>query len=129
MVSLFATKKDQEAGFEKVLPKFQAAWNKGDVAEFMKLFHADSKMQKAWQIPEKKDKVAAQLAAMIEVFGVIKESKMGVYIERKDRFVVKFVYSKKGEVPGTMVLKLSDGGKWYISDWNIDGQGEPELKQ
>ena len=65
---------------------------------------------------------------MLEAFGEIETMEPGKYIERKDKFVLKVKYKNKGNIPGTMSL-VKDGEKWFIKDWNIDGQGEPELKE
>ena len=87
-------------------------------------------MRKAFDSsPEAKDGIIKEFTEIISQFGEIKSVNVGKFIERKSRYVVKINYATKGLIPGTMSLKQDFDGNWTVLDFNLDGQGEPELKQ
>ena len=114
---------------ESILPDFKKVWNAKDFDGYMDLFHSESKMKKyVANDDKKKAEVKEMWLKLVNEAGVIKEQKIGSYIEKNKRYVVKTEYSIKGLIPGTFDLVKVDG-KWLLKDFNIDGQGEPELKE
>jgi hypothetical protein len=74
-------------------------------------------------------KVGQAFKELFKEFGEAKGSEIRKYIARKGRFVVRVTYARKGMVAGTFAVKTDKSGRWRIADFNIDGQGEPELKE
>lgn len=111
----------------EILPQFKKAWNSGVAKDFMDLFHADCPMKKAYE--NNKERIERALKEMVDGCGNVESFEIRKYIEKKSRYVVWVKYAKKGLIPGTFAVKCDDKGKWLIWDFNIDGQGEPELKE
>lgn len=129
-VSARAGEAEEREGLAKLLPVFESSWNKGDVSKFMALFHADCRMKKAYDSDEQtRKKVGQAFKELFKEFGEAKGSEIRKYIARKGRFVVRVTYARKGMVAGTFAVKTDKSGRWRIADFNIDGQGEPELKE
>ena len=125
-----ADEAEERAALAKLLPEFESAWNQSDVPKFMSLFHPDFRMKKVYEADrQSKNKLEQGLKKLINEFGEIKASETRKYIPRKSRFVVRVTYAKKGVIPGTFVVKTDKFGEWRIADFNIDGQGERELKE
>ncbi len=117
-------------GLEEIMPKWKSAWNAGDAATLYDLFHPKSSMRMRCESnPDGRKTFAKELAAITEECGQIKSYEVGKYIERKDRYVVKILYARKGRLPGTFAVRQTDTGVYLVFDFNIDGQGEPELEQ
>jgi len=128
--TVMAAEKSPEEGLTELLAKWSESWNKGDVAGLMKLHHIDSKIRKSYdQSADAKIEITNEFSELIKQFGAVKSAKPGKFIERKGRHVVKLTYDTKGVVPGTMTLKKDAEGNWLVIDFNLDGQGEPELKE
>lgn len=114
-----AEPKLEREALDDLLPKFSQAWNTGNTGELMKLCAPDSKFSKvefAW-------------GRLAEDFGVIEKTEIRKYIADKTRFVVRVTYTKRGMMPATFAVKQDGAGNWLIADFNIDGQGEPELNE
>ncbi|HUT09314.1 MAG TPA: hypothetical protein VMY42_02365 [Thermoguttaceae bacterium] len=117
-------------GLEELLPEWKSAWNAVDTDRLFKLYHPDSRIRKLLEDnPAKRKAFDDGMSEAVAEFGKIKSYTIGKYIERKDRYVVKAVYTKKGNLPGTFAVKKVDDGTYRVFDFNIDGQGEPELTQ
>ncbi len=115
---------------EELLPKWTKAWNDKRVSALMELQHPENRMVRTYKSSaEGKAKVETGLAEIIAECGAIKSATIGKYIQRKERYVVKIEYAQKGLVPGTMSLKKDAKDTWRVLDFNLDGQGEPELEQ
>jgi hypothetical protein len=118
-----------KAGMEAAMKRHQEAWNKGDVKAFLESFHPTAPVRAVYQNEQKRERMEREFKEMVEQFGPIQKFEVRKFIDRKNRYVVRIEYSKKGMLAGTYTaLKLPDGGwaMWYM---NIDGQGEPELKE
>ena len=125
-----ADEAEEREALAKLLPEFQSAWNKSDVAKLMTLYHNDSRVKKAYDAEASARTKAEQAFKEIQDhFGAIKSHEIRKYIAKKNRFVVRVTYERQGMVPGTFAVKTDKDEKWRISDFNIDGQGEPELKE
>jgi hypothetical protein len=126
---VIAGQAEEKTALAEILPRFKEAWNAGDAKAFMAIFHPDCPVKKAYDKDEKsKDRVHRSFKETVEQFGKVESFEIRKYIERKHRYVVRVTYAKKGMIPGTFAVK-EDGDKgWFILDFNIDGQGEPELK-
>ena len=119
----------EEQALETVLTKWRHAWNKSDAGALLELHHPESRWRKRFDADEDaRKKFVEEFGELVGSLGNIDSWKIGKYIERKKRRVVKIRYEKKGTIPGTFALKRSNG-VWMIDDFNIDGQGEPELTQ
>jgi len=114
-----AEPKLERKALEDLLPRFSQAWNTGNAGDLMKLCDPNSKFGKdefGW-------------AKLAEQFGEIEKTEIRKYIADKTRFVVRVTYSKDGMVPGTFAVVQDANGNWLIADFNIDGQGEPDLNE
>jgi hypothetical protein len=121
---------DERAALGEVLPKFQTAWNARDMATFIGLFHPDNPMRRAYEKDESaREGMAKQFKALQDAFGDVKSFEIRGYIAKKKRFVVRVTYEKMDVVAGTFAVRKNDEGAWCVDDFNIDGQGEPELKE
>jgi hypothetical protein len=121
---------EEKAALEAILPTFQTAWNSGKIADLLALFDPNGRMRKAYDTnADAKTAIETDFAAMVADFGAIKSSEIRVYIERKTRWVVRTTYEKEGVLAGTFAVAKDADGKWWITDLNVDGQGEPELEQ
>jgi hypothetical protein len=129
VLSASASEKAKDEALSQLLPKWVNAWNNSDIAGLMALQHPDSLLLRDYGSAGAKAKIDGQLKQIITTFGQIKSAVIGKFIQRKDRYVVKIEYAGKGLVPGTMAVKQGKDGTWLISDVNLDGQSEPELKE
>jgi len=125
---VFRIDPDERIGLDSVLPRFKSAWNSGDMAELMDLFHSGSDMRKAYESDgQLREKRGVPLEQMTEAFGEVESWDIGKYIARKGSYVVRVRYAKRGVVPGTFSAHVTDSGEWLLTSFNIDGQAEPEL--
>ena len=121
---------EEKAGLAKILPRFKEAWNTGQAKGFIAIFHAESRMRKAYEKDDEAKKAFERsFKQMVEEFGKVESFEVRKYIEKKGRYVVRVTYIKKGMIPGTFAVKGNDQDGWFILDFNVDGQGEPELKE
>lgn len=128
--NLFAGTEEEKAALAKILPRFQEAWNAEKPKDFMALFDADYRMKKAYEKDDAvKQDFERSLKQTVQDFGNIESFEIRKYIEKTGRFVVRVKYAKKGVIPGTFAVKGRDKDAWFLLDFNIDGQGEPELKE
>jgi hypothetical protein len=125
--SATAGEAEEREGLAKLLPGFKSAWNKGELSEVMSFFQSECQLRKAYDADPKK--AERQWKELVKEFGEVKSSEIRKYIAGKGCFVVRVTYARKGMVPGTFAIKTDKSGQWRIVDFNIDGQGEPELKE
>lgn len=121
--------KEERDALEIILPQFRAAWNSRNADALMSVFHPENRVRKKCGMSdEMKKECMRDFSKTVEAFGEAQGYEIRKYIQRKGRYVVRVTYTKKGVVPGTFAVKRNEDGKWLILDFNIDGQGEPELK-
>ncbi len=128
VMSTYADEKSNREGVEFVIDAFMESWNEGDLPRFVGLFHPDSKTRQSWYDKSQREELHTEFIDTKETFGKMESYKVGLYIERKDRIVLRINYSKRASVSGTISMAKS-GDTWGIADWNIDGQVEPELRK
>jgi len=91
-------------GVSFVIEDFMGAWNDEDIPRFVGLFHPESQIRKSWIDESKREKISKEFVKMTKSLGKMKGHKIGHYLERKDRIVLKIEYSKGGSIPGTISL-------------------------
>lgn len=114
---------------EEFLPKWTEAWNSADIGKLIDQYHPDNKGRIAFNLAPTKEMVTKAFSEQVAAYGKIKSATVGKLIAASSKYVVKIEYEKKGVVPGTMELKKDLSGNWKVIDFNISGQGEPELKE
>jgi hypothetical protein len=121
---------EEKAAIEKLLPKFQEAWNSGEPTEVMGLLDPDSKARQKYEKQTvTKPQVVKEFKRMMAEFGDVESFEIRKYIAAKSCYVVRVKYASKGVIAGTFAVKKNEQGVWALFDINIDGQGEPELKE
>jgi hypothetical protein len=114
---------------EEVASRWQLAWNAGDQAKLVALYHPDNELHRAYKTNEQaRSQIETEFGKLRREWGDITSYSVGTYIERSHRHVVKLTYTNKGTVPATFGLRRR-GDDWLVHGFNIDGQGEPELEQ
>ena len=112
------------------LPVWHAAYNDPNPEVVGRLFGPSSHIGVFDEMSdEEKGKFREGFTGLKQHFGDITAMELGVFIERKSRYVFKATYSNAGFVPGTITLEQIGDGTWKVANFNIDGQGEPELNQ
>lgn len=120
----------QKRGLEGVLVQWKTCWNAVDQQGLIALHHPESKLRRAYESkPEARSEITKEFVTMLDECGNITDYEIRKYIGRKKRFVVRVTYKKKSCVPGTFAVRRGDDGSWLVLDFNIDGQGEPELSE
>jgi len=120
---------DRSALQYDILPKWVGSWNSRDIDGVINLHHTDSDVRRGLAKRNSRKNIEKSFTQTVETFGSIGKFEVRKYIARKKRFVVVISYSEKGRVPGTFQVATEKNGDWKIMDFNIDGQGEPELTQ
>ncbi|MEK6704923.1 MAG: hypothetical protein AABZ06_03970 [Bdellovibrionota bacterium] len=118
---------ERSALISRILPQWKTAWNNKDSVSLLSLYHPNSESYE-----KAKGKLNDYKESSIEIFdhcGIIIKYEVRKYIEDKKRYVVRIEYTKIGIVPATFELVKDAAGAWKIKDFNIDGQGESELKE
>lgn len=121
--------KEQEA-LRDILGKWKVAWNADKVDGLYELHHPQSELRlQCDKFDAAKKRFMAELHSLIAELGSIRSFGIGKYIEKSHRYVVKVEYEKRGSMPGTVALRETEANTYMILDFDIDGEGEPELSQ
>jgi len=112
---------DEKQELERLLQKWQAAWNSGDAGKLIGLFHPASGLKEAYDSnPQAKQGITAEFAATMKEFGAIEKSTVGKYIADEKKYVVQVSYRKRGAAAAKFAIASAPGGEWLVSDFDID---------
>jgi len=112
---------DEKAELEKILPKWQEAWNKKDVGKLMALHHPNSRLRKAYETnPSAKEAIRAEFESTMAEYGEIQKVTPRKNPGDGQKYSVQITYRKKANASAAVALAADKDG-WLIMEFDIDG--------